>query len=135
MNDVSAGETSRTPRLFATALSLYALLGLSVVAWRLDLGLISTALSLLIAAAKALIVALFFMDLRRSAVSVRLAAAAGLLWVAIMLMLTAADYETRPPGTRLGSPTPSEGESSQPPWLYLPPADRPAISSGSTRTN
>lgn len=83
------------PACLATALALLLLLGLSVLLWELDLGVWSTAGGMAIAAAKALLVALVFMHLDRASGIVRLAAAAGLLWFALLMALTLADFLTR----------------------------------------
>jgi cytochrome c oxidase subunit 4 len=60
-----------------------------------DLGPMSTVLAVVIAGAKALIIALFFMHLIGSPNLVRVIAIAALIWVAILITLTAGDFITR----------------------------------------
>ena len=73
--------------LFLTALT-------TAVAF-VDLGPVSTVLAVAIAGAKALIIALFFMHLIGSPNLVRVIAIAALIWVAILITLTAGDFVTR----------------------------------------
>jgi cytochrome c oxidase subunit IV len=60
-----------------------------------DLGPFSVTAALAIAVCKMLLVALFFMHLRHSTQLTRLVVAGGLLWLAILLLLTLADFVTR----------------------------------------
>jgi cytochrome c oxidase subunit IV len=60
-----------------------------------DLGAFSVVAALVIAVCKAMLVALFFMHLRHSTILTRLVVLGGLLWLAILLFLTFADYATR----------------------------------------
>jgi cytochrome c oxidase subunit 4 len=62
---------------------------------RFDFGSWSAPIAMIIAGTKASLVALFFMHLRWSNPVARMAAAAGLFWLAIMLLLTCADFFTR----------------------------------------
>ena len=73
--------------LFLTALT-------TAVAF-VDLGPVSTVLAVAIAGAKALIIALFFMHLIGSPNLVRVIAIAALIWVTILITLTAGDFITR----------------------------------------
>lgn len=75
-------------------LALLALLALTFGAAHLPLGAINVVIGLTIAGVKVALVALIFMGLDRSAALMRLAAAAGLLWLAILFMLTFADVLT-----------------------------------------
>jgi cytochrome c oxidase subunit IV len=80
---------------FFVYLGLQLLLGLTVGAYFLNLGPLSTPVALTIAVAKAALVMLFFMNLRHSSTLVRVFALAGFFWVAILLGLTLTDYLTR----------------------------------------
>jgi cytochrome c oxidase subunit 4 len=61
-----------------------------------DLGRWNIVAALSIAFFKAALVALFFMHVRYSPRRTQLVVVAGLLWLAILLFLTMADYLTRP---------------------------------------
>lgn len=71
--------------------ALLVLLALTFGAAHLPLGGFNVVVGLAIAGIKVALVALIFMGLGRSAALMRLAAAAGLLWLAILFMLTLAD--------------------------------------------
>jgi cytochrome c oxidase subunit 4 len=60
-----------------------------------DLGPFSVVVALGIATCKMLLVALFFMHLRHSTKLTRLVVIGGLLWLAILLLLTMTDFVTR----------------------------------------
>jgi len=60
-----------------------------------DLGRLNAVAALAIAAVKAMLVVWVFMHLRTSSRLTWLAAAAGLMWLAILMALTAGDYLTR----------------------------------------
>jgi cytochrome c oxidase subunit 4 len=60
-----------------------------------DLGPFSVVAALAIATCKMLLVALFFMHIRHSTRLTRLIVVGGLLWLAIMLLLTLGDVFTR----------------------------------------
>jgi cytochrome c oxidase subunit 4 len=60
-----------------------------------DLGRLNTVAALGIAGVKAVLVVWFFMHLRASSRLTWLTAGAGLMWLAIMMALTAGDYLTR----------------------------------------
>lgn len=62
---------------------------------RVDLGPFSTVVALGIATAKMLLVALFFMHVRHSSKLTKLIVVGGLLWLAILLVLTMSDFATR----------------------------------------
>lgn len=76
--------------------ALIALTFLTVGLSFLELGNWHTAVGLLIGVAKALLVALFFMHLLYGSKLNWLALGAGLFWLGILLVLTLADYLTRP---------------------------------------
>jgi len=62
---------------------------------RVDLGPFSTVVALGIACTKMLLVALFFMHIRHSNKLTKLVVVGGLLWLAILLVLTMTDFATR----------------------------------------
>jgi len=84
---------------------LIALLVATVAAASVDFGQytglpwLNTAIALIIALIKALLVVLFFMHVMVSSRTTWVIAAAGFFWLAILLVLTAADYSTRTPNT------------------------------------
>ena len=60
-----------------------------------DLGPFSVVVALVIACCKMLLVALFFMHVRHSSQLTRLVLVGGMLWLAILLLLTLGDIMTR----------------------------------------
>jgi cytochrome c oxidase subunit IV len=60
-----------------------------------DLGVFSTIVALGIACTKMLLVALFFMHIRHSTKLTKLVVVGGLLWLAILLLMTLTDFATR----------------------------------------
>src|SRR5689334_7289713 len=77
---------------------LLALLALTVITTLVafvDLGNFSVVVALAIAVTKMLLVALFFMHVRYSTRLTRLVIVGGLLWLAILLLLTLSDFFTR----------------------------------------
>ena len=75
--------------------SLLALTGLTVAVSFVELGEWNVIIALLIALAKASLVAWVFMNVRYSTTLTRLFVIAGVLWLAIMLLMTFSDYATR----------------------------------------
>jgi cytochrome c oxidase subunit 4 len=71
------------------------LLGVTLWAAYLDLGVLHTPAAMLIGLVKAVLIVLIFMRLRPSGPLVMLAFAAGLFWLLIMFTLTLGDYFTR----------------------------------------
>jgi cytochrome c oxidase subunit 4 len=71
------------------------LTGLTTGVSYLDLGRFNVAVALTIAVVKMLLVALFFMHVRHSTKLTKLVVLGGLLWLAILLSLTMADFATR----------------------------------------
>ena len=61
----------------------------------LDLGRMNVVVALTIAFTKATLVILYFMHVRYSSNLIRLTAGAGLLWLAIMMVIMLSDYLTR----------------------------------------
>jgi len=74
---------------------LLVLLGATVGASFLELGIWALPAAMAIACAKALLVAAFFMHLHQENSLVRLVACAGLFWLGIMVMLAMSDVLTR----------------------------------------
>jgi cytochrome c oxidase subunit 4 len=82
--------------LLSTWLALMILLLVTAGVAYLRLGWINTAISLAIALVKALLVAIVFMKLRRAPALLRLAAVTGAVMLAVLFVLSTADYATRP---------------------------------------
>ncbi len=61
----------------------------------IDLGPFNVVMALLIATVKMLLVALFFMHLRHSTVLMKVVVGGGMLWLAILLVLSLSDFATR----------------------------------------
>jgi cytochrome c oxidase subunit 4 len=85
-----------TRPLVLTWLALLVLLGLSAGSALLPLGWFNTAIGLVIALVKALLVAVVFMRLRRAHALLRIAAITGIVTMALLFILSGADYATRP---------------------------------------
>ena len=80
------------------ALVFAGLIGLTVLTTTVafvDLGPFSVVVALVIAVCKMLLVALFFMHIRHSTRLTKLVVLGGLLWLAILLVLTLSDFATR----------------------------------------
>lgn len=80
------------------ALVLATLLGLTILTTAVayvDLGVFSTIVALGIACTKMMLVALFFMHVRHSTKLTKLIVVGGLLWLAILLLMTLTDFATR----------------------------------------
>jgi cytochrome c oxidase subunit 4 len=60
-----------------------------------DLGAFSVVVALAIAVCKMLLVALFFMHVRHSTALTKLVLAGALLWLAILILITMADFHSR----------------------------------------
>ena len=76
-------------------LALLVATGVTTAVARVDLGAFSTIVALGIACVKMLLVALFFMHIRHSTKLTKLVVLGGLLWLAILLLLTLTDFATR----------------------------------------
>ena len=76
-------------------LALLVATGVTTGVARVDLGAFSVVVALGIATVKMLLVALFFMHIRHSNKLTRLVVVGGLLWLAILLLLTMTDFATR----------------------------------------
>lgn len=68
---------------------------LTVLAAKVDLGMMNDVVALGIAATKAMLVVLFFMHVRDSTRMVALTAVGGFLWLAILIGITLLDYMGR----------------------------------------
>jgi cytochrome c oxidase subunit 4 len=82
-------------RLLLAWAALLGLLAMTVGAAFLPIGGAKPWVALMIAAAKAAVILWFFMELRRDSGISRLAGIAAFLWIAMLLVLSAADYVTR----------------------------------------
>ena len=76
-------------------LALLVATGVTTAVARVDLGGFSVVVALGIASVKMILVALFFMHIRHSTKLTRLVVLGGLLWLAILLLLTMTDFATR----------------------------------------
>jgi len=83
------------PTYFMIFVALLVLTGTTVWAAYLPLGVLHTPVALAIAGTKAALVLLFFMHVWYSTRLTWLVALSGLLWLAILIGLTMADYVTR----------------------------------------
>jgi cytochrome c oxidase subunit 4 len=82
--------------LVITWVALLALLCTSAGSALLPLGWFNTAIGLVIALVKALLVAIVFMRLFRAHALLRIAAVTGVVTMALLFILSGADYATRP---------------------------------------
>jgi cytochrome c oxidase subunit 4 len=89
------GQDSAFRPLFGTFAALIGLLALTAGVALLPAGWWSTPVGLVVAVAKASLIFIFFMRLRSQVPLVRLFALVGFFFLAIMLVLTFADYFTR----------------------------------------
>lgn len=78
-----------------TFLSLICLTALTTGLGFLDLGPFNTLIALLLAAAKASLIGMFFMHAWYESRTIRVVISAGVIWIAILISLTVADYTTR----------------------------------------
>ena len=76
-------------------LTLLALTAATTVVSTIDLGPLSVVMALLIAVVKMMLVALFFMHLRHSTILTKVVVGGGMLWLAILLVLSLSDFVTR----------------------------------------
>jgi cytochrome c oxidase subunit 4 len=76
-------------------LALLVATGVTTAVARVDLGGFSVVVALGIASVKMVLVALFFMHIRHSTKLTKLVVVGGLLWLAILLLLTMTDFATR----------------------------------------
>ena len=76
-------------------IALLALTAITTAVAHVDLGAFSVVVALAIAVVKMLLVALFFMHVRYSTKLTRLVLMGGLLWLAILIVLTLADVVSR----------------------------------------
>jgi len=76
-------------------LALLALTAATTVVATIDLGPFNVVMALLIAVVKMMLVALFFMHLRHSTILTKVVVGGGMLWLAILLVLSLSDFVTR----------------------------------------
>ena len=81
------------------------MLGTAITIWAAfqNFGKFNIVIALAIATIKATLVVLYFMHARYSPKRTQLVIVCSVFWLAIMLALTLADYDTRPPEGRLAS--------------------------------
>ncbi len=79
----------------AIFLALLAFTALTVRVAFVDLGPLNVVVAMTIATIKAVIVALYFMHVRYSSHLTKLFVSAGVVWLAILLVLTSSDYLSR----------------------------------------
>ena len=75
--------------------ALLILTGVTTAVAYVDLGAFSVVVALTIAVVKMTLVALFFMHVRHSSRLTKLVLLGGLMWLAILLVLTLTDFATR----------------------------------------
>jgi len=87
-----------SPKIYFT-IFIALVIGTSLTTWAAfqNFGLFNIVIALGIATAKATLVVLFFMHARYSVGRTRLVIVCAIFWLAIMLALTLADYQTRQP--------------------------------------
>ena len=87
-----------SPKIYLT-IFLALIIGTSLTTWAAfqDFGRFNIVIALVIATAKATLVVLFFMHARYSPKRTQLVIVCAIFWLAIMLTLTLADYQTRQP--------------------------------------
>lgn len=90
-------NTDATParNYYLVFAALMALTLLTIGIATIDLGAINTIVALLIAAVKAALVIAIFMHVDRSGPLIRLVVFAGVLWLAILIVLTLSDFVSR----------------------------------------
>jgi cytochrome c oxidase subunit IV len=76
-------------------LSLLVLTLATTLVSEIDLGPFNVVAALFIAVVKMMLVALFFMHLRHSTILTKVVVGGGMLWLAILLILSLADFSTR----------------------------------------
>jgi cytochrome c oxidase subunit IV len=76
-------------------LSLLILTAATTVVAFIDLGPLNVVMALFIAVVKMMLVALFFMHLRSSTILTKVVVGGGMLWLAILLVLSLSDFVTR----------------------------------------
>lgn len=89
------GHVTPLATYFAVFFALAVGTVLTVVASRLDLGMMNTPIALAIAVIKAVLVILFFMHVIHSSRLTWVVVIGSFLWLAVLFVLTFADYLTR----------------------------------------
>jgi cytochrome c oxidase subunit IV len=113
-------EHIASPKIYIVVLTAL-LVGTGVTVWAayIDLGRWNIVLALTIAVTKMTLVILFFMHGKYSSRRTKLIIASGFFWLAIMLVLTLADYTTR-------HPEPSRSQLAPVPSLSVPTNSNPS---------
>jgi len=95
-SETNVSEHIVSPRVFlGIILTLMSLTGVTVWAATVELGPLNIVVALVIATLKATLVVLDFMHARYSLRRTQLVIVAGIFWLAILLLMTMADYLTR----------------------------------------
>ena len=98
-DEMQAATHLVSPRTYVTIFMLLMVLtAVTVGAAFLDLGPFNTLVALLIACTKMMLVVLYFMHVRYSSRLTWAVVGAGFFWLALLLLLTLADYVTRGAG-------------------------------------
>lgn len=87
------GDSVKTYALIFVALLI--LTGATTLVATIDLGALNVVVALTIAVVKMLLVALFFMHLRHVTILTKVVVGGGMLWLAILLVFSLADFSTR----------------------------------------
>ena len=95
MSEPNQQHVDSAASYFLVFLALIALTVVTTAVAFVDLGDFSVIAALGIATCKMLLVALFFMHVRHSSKLSRLVMAGGLLWLAILILMTLGDFATR----------------------------------------
>jgi cytochrome c oxidase subunit 4 len=87
---------------FAIFGALIVLTVLTYMVALIDLGRLNVVVALAVAVTKAMLVVLFFMHVRYSTRLTKVVVIAGFFWLALLIVLTMADYFTRPGTSGVG---------------------------------
>ena len=80
-----------------TFVALMALLGITIMAGYIDLGVLNLPIAMAISLAKTLLIILFFMHVWHGSRLTWVIAGAGFFWLMLLLVLAMTDYRTRMP--------------------------------------
>lgn len=94
-HDTAHGHIDSVGTYVGVLLTLLVLTVVTTLVAFVDLGNFSVVVALAIAVCKMLLVALFFMHVRYSTRLTRLVILGGLMWLALLLLLTLTDFVTR----------------------------------------
>ena len=106
-------------------LALMVFTGITVLAAKIDLGLLNTPIALAIAGTKAFMVMYIFMELRQASAITRMSALSGIVFLAIMLIMIGQDYAARhylPYPANWGKTLPNSPDAPTPAAAHSAPA-------------